>query len=87
MTMERKKLLEILAGKIGLAVAYVPTHIRIDDMSKFNWNTPGIEYGWIFNVTDSHVFVKYVRNGIPQNTAQSTDPDDLFDLDGKPINS
>jgi hypothetical protein len=78
-------IIEMLSKHIGDSVAYVPHHLQIDDMSKFNWNTPGIEYGWIFCLNETVVFVKYVRNGIPQNTAAATNPGDLFFLDGKPI--
>jgi hypothetical protein len=67
---------------IGEAVIYVPKHLQIENMSKFDWNTPGIEYGFISEAAINCIFVKYIRNGIPQNTAQATNPNDLFFLNG-----
>jgi len=67
------------------AVIYVPKYIQISDMSKFDFNHPRCEYGIIKNANEKFVFVNYVINGIPQNTAKATYPNDLFFLDGTSI--
>jgi len=71
--------------KIGDSVIYIPKHIQKKDMTKFNFNSKGCEYGIISSVNDKFVFVRYVKNGIPQNTAQATNLDDLYYLDGRPL--
>jgi hypothetical protein len=62
--------------EIGDRVIYVPTH------AEGNLNHLDCEYGTVSSWNDKFIFVKYVRNGIPQMTAQATDPRDLY-LDGK----
>ena len=69
----------------GDSVIYVPRHIQIPNMNKFNFNNPLCEYGIVKSANDMFIFVNYVKNGIPQNTAAATDPKDLFFLDGTPI--
>ncbi len=71
--------------KPGTTVIYVPRHIRIENMDVFDFNTPGCEYGFIKSSNDTYVFVNYVKNGIPQETANATDPNDLFLLNGRPL--
>lgn len=61
---------------VGDRVIYIPTH------AEGNINHPDCEYGTISSWNDTYIFVKYVKNGIPQMTAQATDPRDLY-LDGK----
>jgi len=62
--------------EMGDRVIYVPTH------AEGNINHKDCEYGIIKSWNDKFIFVNYVRNGIPQMTAQSTRPEDLY-LDGK----
>jgi len=70
---------------IGETVIYVPRHLKIPNMSKFDFTNPKCEYGTIKSANDTFVFVNYVLNGIPQNTAKATDPNDLYYLDGTSI--
>jgi len=70
---------------IGDVVIYVPRHLRISNMNRFDFNDSRCEYGTIKTCNGTFVFVNYVLNGIPQNTAKATDPDDLFFLDGTPL--
>lgn len=60
----------------GDRVIYVPSHANGD------LNHPDCEYGIIKTWNDTYIFVNYVKNGIPQMTAQATRPVDLF-LDAK----
>jgi len=60
----------------GDRVIYIPTH------AEGNVNHPDCEYGIVSSWNDKYVFVKYVRNGIPQMTAQATSPEDLY-VDGR----
>jgi len=62
--------------EVGDRVIYIPTHAEGDI------NHPDCEYGTVSSWNDKFIFVKYVRNGIPQMTAQATSPEDLY-LDGK----
>jgi len=54
----------IKAFKLGMKVTY------------FDFNGPK-EHGIVSSINDKYVFVKYYRNGILQETAQATRPDDL----------
>lgn len=69
----------------GDTVIYVPRHIQEDNMDRFNFNNPLCEYGTISSANERFIFVKYVVDGIPQNTAKATDPRDLFFLDGSSV--
>ena len=60
----------------GDRVIYVPTH------AEGNINHPDCEYGIVKSWNKRGIFVNYVRNGIPQMTAELTDPRDLY-LEGK----
>lgn len=60
----------------GDRVIYVPTHANGDI------NHPDCEYGIVSSWNNRGIFVKYVRNGIPQMTAELTDPNDLY-LEGR----
>jgi hypothetical protein len=71
--------------KAGDTVIYVPRHIQEDNMNKFNFKNPLCEYGTIKSANERFIFVNYVQDGIPQNTAQATDPRDLFFLNGDSI--
>ena len=71
---ERQKNREVI--EIGDRVIYVPTH------AEGNINHEDCEYGIIKSWNNKFIFVNYVRNGIPQMTAQATDPRDLY-LEGK----
>lgn len=57
--------------QIGESVIYVPTHANGD------LNHEDCEYGKISSFNDKFIFVKYIRNGIFQQTAQATRPEDL----------
>jgi len=71
--------------KIGDSVIYVPKHIQTQNMNEFNFTNSLCEYGIIKSINERFIFVNYVINGIIQNTAKATDPNDLFFLDGSPI--
>ena len=60
----------------GDRVIYVPSH------AEGNINHPDAEYGIVKRWNDKFIFVNYVKNGIPQMTAQATRPEDLY-LEGK----
>lgn len=62
--------------EVGDRVIYVPTHANGDI------NHPDVEYGTVKSWNKKFIFVNYVRNGIPQMTAQATSPKDLY-LEGK----
>jgi hypothetical protein len=63
---------------IGDSVIYVPRHLHIENMNKFDFKHPKCEYGIVSSVNERFIFVRYVINRIPQNTAKATDPEDLF---------
>lgn len=58
--------------EIGESVIYVPKHVNGD------LNHPDCEYGTISSFNDRFIFVKYITHGILQETAQATDPKDLY---------
>ncbi len=53
-------------------VIYVPTH------AKKNLEHPDCEHGVVSSFNDTFIFVKYIQNGILQETAQATRPEDLY---------
>jgi len=72
--LDRKRNKEVI--EIGDRVIYVPTHANGDI------NHPDCEYGIVKSWNKKAIFVNYVRNGIPQMTAEATNPRDLY-LEGK----
>jgi len=62
--------------EIGDRVIYVPSYAKGDTKH------PACEYGTIKSWNSSGIFVNYVKDGVPQMTAQHTRPEDLV-LDGK----
>jgi len=62
--------------EIGDRVIYMPPHAKKNPTHK------DCEYGIIKSWNNMFIFVTYIRNGIPQMTAQATRPEDLW-LDGK----
>lgn len=56
----------------GRPVAYTPHHVP-DGCT----GHPSVEYGNISSWNEHYIFVKYVRNGLLQETAQATSPVDL----------
>ena len=60
----------------GDRVIYVPRHAHGDI------NHPDCEYGIVKEIALNGIFVNYVRKGIPQMTAQLTNPRFLY-LEGK----
>ena len=63
--------------EIGDRVIYVPTHANGDI------NHKDCEYGIIKSWNSTGIFVNYVRNGIPQMTAQHTRPKAVVTYDTK----
>jgi hypothetical protein len=62
--------------EVGDRVIYVPRHADGDI------NHPDCEYGIVKEIALNGIFVNYVRKGIPQTTAQLTNPMFLY-LEGK----
>jgi hypothetical protein len=58
--------------KPGDRVIYVPSH------AEGNLNHRDAERGVISSFNDTYVFVKYIRQGILQETAQATRYEDLY---------
>jgi len=58
--------------KIDERVIYVPKH------AKKNLTHSDCEHGVVSSFNDKFIFVKYIRNGILQSTAQATSPEDLY---------
>jgi hypothetical protein len=54
------------------SVIYVPKH------AKGNLNHPDCERGVVSSFNEKFIFVKYIRNGVLQHTAQATNPSDLY---------
>ena len=57
--------------KAGKRVTYVPYHAHGDR------NHPDCESGEVSSTNDTYVFVRFVRNGVFQSTAQACRPDQL----------
>lgn len=57
--------------KPGEPVLYVPLHAHGDAKH------PDCEHGVVSSQNGKNVFVRYYRNGVLQNTVQSTTPSDL----------
>lgn len=53
-------------------VKYIPRHAKGDK------NHIDCEEGIVSSINDAFVFVRYSRNGILQQTAQATNPDNLI---------
>jgi hypothetical protein len=60
--------------KPGDSVVYVPTHAQTIPMTWSKDAEPGI----VKRCNEHTVFVNYIKNGILQETAQGTDPNDLW---------
>lgn len=58
--------------KEGESVIYIPAHAH------GNLKHEDCEYGEISSFNDKFIFVKYIRNGILQKTAQATRYEDLY---------
>jgi hypothetical protein len=58
--------------EINEGVIYVPRH------AKKNLNHPDCEHGIISSFNDKFIFVRYIKNGILQETAQATKPECLY---------
>lgn len=61
----------------GDRVTYVPAHL-IDEFNHHSYRIAGIQKGVVKSKNDYYVFVRYVRNGELQATAQATNPKDLI---------
>ena len=65
--------------KPGDKVTYYPAHTRYNPMHK------DTENGIVSSVTETAVFVKYIRNGILQSTAENTPIEYLIKGHHKPV--
>lgn len=59
--------------KPGDAVTYVPAHVHGDTSHK------DCENGIVKSKNEKFVFVRYIKNGILQETAAATRPEDLIE--------
>ena len=58
--------------QIEESVIYVPNH------AKGYLNHPDCEKGVVSSFNEKFIFVKYIWNGVLQETAQATDPSNLY---------
>ena len=64
-------------------VRYIPKHLIQEYFESEHQDWFG-DHGVVTSVNEKYVFVRYIRDGVLQHTAQATDPRDLIN-DTKPI--